>query len=302
MIKTKTIKNTIAVAIAVFLLMPFACAAEHVIETEEELKKIGTGEFGLNDSYRLAENITIRDTVWNSIGCSDCPFTGTFDGNGKTIAFCKDVTLVNEKQNEKRSEKNGLDGFGLFGNIENAHLKDICLIICNMTTENPKTETDYEMLPTGPLAGFVSGEESEIRDCRVYKALRETGRVYSNTGAGGLIGMADAGFIDNCTSQADVSACAAAGGLIGMTKEAAVSNSTSAGDVNAETAAGGFIGTVAGASVVTNNSADGNVTAADNNAGAFVGDIIAPGGSFIYCRSNGFLNMIFDIFENGSGN
>ncbi len=301
--KIKTIQ-ILFVAIAIFLLMPFACAADHIIETEEDLKKIGTGEFSLNDSYVLAENITIRDTVWNSIGCHDCPFTGTFDGNSKTIAFCKDITLINEKQNEKQrqDEKNGFDGFGLFGNIENAQVKNICLIICNMTTENSGTENGYELLPTGPLAGFVSGEASEIRDCRVYKAAHGTGIIYSNTGAGGLIGMTDTGLIDNCTSQADVSACAAAGGLIGMTKEAAVSNSTSAGNVSAEVAAGGFIGTVAGASVVTNNSADGNVTAADESAGAFVGDIIAPGSSFIYCRSSGLLNIIIGIFENISEN
>lgn len=291
-------------ATIILLLMPFACAADHVIKTEEDLKKIGTGEFGLNDSYILAENITVRDTVWNSIGCSDCPFTGAFDGNNKTITFCKDVTLVNEKRNENEnsSEITGFNGFGLFGNIENAHIKDICLIICNMTTEDPKTETDYEILPTGPLAGFVSGEGSEIKDCRVYKAMTGTGIIYSNTGAGGLVGMADAGLINNCTSQADVTAGAAAGGLIGMTKEAAVSNSSSVGDVSAEIAAGGFIGTVAGASVVINNSADGNVTAFDGRSGTFIGDIIAAGGKFIYCESNGLLNIVSDIFENESEN
>lgn len=291
--ETKTIiLSSIAVAV-IILTITSADAADHLIGSEEDLKKIGTGDFGLGDSYRLTEDITIKDKVWNSIGNSSCPFTGNFDGNGKIIAFSSDVRLINGKTAETTES----DGYGLFGNIENAQIEDIYLVICNMTTEIPLKKSSFEMKPTGPLAGVVAGEETKIRNCRVYKAHTEAGIINSNTGTGGLIGLVEAGWIDNCTSQADVAANGAAGGLIGITKNMTMSNSVAEGDIVAETAAGGAIGTVSGASTVVNVYAEGDVVAFENKAGTFIGDIIAPGSMFLYCKADGILKIISEWLD-----
>jgi len=56
------------------------------IETAAELAAIGATSGSRSGNYWLSNDIDISHVNWNAIGTFSAPFTGVFDGNGKTIS------------------------------------------------------------------------------------------------------------------------------------------------------------------------------------------------------------------------
>ena len=105
-------------------------------------------------------------------------FKGHFDGNGKTIKnFYQNTWATKGDYNSGYPAKSNYykDGFGLFGYLEGATVK-------NLTVEN--FSSDGEFTPTGTIAAYACNSTVEnitIVNCNP--------RVY-NTGNGGIIGIA----------------------------------------------------------------------------------------------------------------
>ena len=155
----------------------------YLIYSEEDLRNIGRAEgWSLDCHYKLMRDLTLEkppsgQSNWSPIGIDkNNPFTGTFDGNGKTIS---DMTIVN-----------GSPGaIGLFGYIkgENARVENLGIIDVNI-------EMDSNYL-VGAIAGVIYS--GTVRNCYA------TGNIFGGLVTGGLVGN-NSGTIESCYSKVDV--------------------------------------------------------------------------------------------------
>lgn len=248
----------------------------YLIYTVEDLKRIGNDkEWSLDKYYRLMNDIVLEkpkegESNWLPIGTLDDPFTGVFDGNGKTITGMVITNIVFSD-----IEKLSTHCIGFFGRIKgrNAKVESLGLIDVNISLN-----TDF---PQGTTVGALSGANvlGTIKDC--YSVGTITGgklmtggligidiggiveRCYSKVNVqddrkdeynrvGGLIGHVANAYINDqnsiesmiqrCYATGNVYGTGYAGGLIGCMDTGTVENCYSMGNIAGQMAAGGLIG------------------------------------------------------------
>ncbi|ABI68386.1 chitobiase/beta-hexosaminidase C-terminal domain-containing protein [Syntrophomonas wolfei] len=178
------------------------------------------------------------DEGWEPIGSYSpyAPFTGTFDGNGKTIS---NLTI-------KRTESY----VGLFGFAKDSHIKNVKLENVDITGQDN----------VGGLVGY-----------NYYGTVINsyaTGTVKGSKYVGGLVGQTFYGTITNSYATATVNGTNQVGGLVGLNDNGMISEAYATGAVTAGTStAGGLVGDNFG--TITNSYATGAVTGI--NAGGLVG-------------------------------
>ena len=151
---------------------------------------VNSGATGIN--ITLDTDLDLTDMEWTPIGNYEKQYTGTFDGNGKTITGLT-VTGSNEYA-------------GLFGCIDTGgKVKDV-------TLEDVKIESDNGTSDVGGVAGWSYGN---IENCSV------SGSVSGNSTAGGVVGAQWGGSITGCSSSATVKGVTYAGGIAGYTNNGA---------------------------------------------------------------------------------
>ena len=182
----------------------------------------------------LADNIDLTGKDWTPIGTSfGNSYTGTFDGNGKTITG---LTVT------------GSDRYtGLFGFIKGT-VKNVVLTEINITSGTF----------VGGVAGWSFG--GNIENCSV------SGGSVSGSDVGGVVGYQQGGSITGCSSSATVKGTQRAGGVAGVTNSGATLTACYAtGDVTVENdgpnnaCAGGVVGSNAYSTVIACYAA-GNVS------------------------------------------
>ena len=158
----------------------------------------------------LMNDITLPLNVPNnmtSIGSyPDCPFKGTFDGNGKLI-----TNLYIDQPNTPYQ--------GFFGYTLNANLYNVGLV--NITASG----RNY----TGGLVAYA--KNTYMRDCYV-----NGGTLFALSYCGGLVGYQEQGtnsIISGCYNTCEVTGNNYVGGLIGFSNYSTVRNSYVAGRVSA---------------------------------------------------------------------
>ena len=199
----------------------------------------------VNEEWKLGINITLTDNIdltdidWTPIGKDDNKaYTGTFDGNGKTITG---LTVTGSYKYA-----------GLFGDIdENGTVKNVVLEGVQITSDN---SSGY----AGGVAGISLG--GTIENCSV------SGSVSGTTFAGGVVGSQWGGSITGCSSSATVKGVIFAGGIAGETNSgASLTGCYATGDVTVEndgtnnSHAGGVVG-YNGGCTLTACYATGSVT------------------------------------------
>ena len=181
----------------------------------------------------LADNIDLTGKDWTPIGTSfGNSYTGTFDGNGKTITG---LTVT------------GSDRYtGLFGFIKGT-VKNVVLTEINITSGTF----------VGGVAGWSFG--GNIENCSVSGSV-------SGSDVGGVVGYQQGGSITGCSSSATVKGTQRAGGVAGVTNSGATLTACYAtGDVTVENdgpnnaCAGGVVGSNAYSTVIACYAA-GNVS------------------------------------------
>ena len=215
----------------------------------------------LSASYKLGADIDLERAIWEPVGSSAAPFTGTFDGNGYTVS---NFTI----------NKPTVDNVGFFGYTNNAAVSNLILSNINVTGKQF----------TGGLVGQTAGT-STIQNCSIKGASTING----TANAGGLIGRA-IGTVDRCSSEANVTLTGTGsncGGLIGVC-EANVSKSYSTGDVTSGGPyVGGLLGTVSISNInVTESYSTGNASGSDR-VGGLVGNISGTGAIVSNCFAMG---------------
>lgn len=273
----------------------------------------------LSASYILANDIIITNSKWEAIGNSSKPFTGTFNGNGKTITLENSSgILLNQSATAMFFNTNGS---GLFGNVKSAAFENVTLVVKSNLTTN--------FTYTGILVGYSDGtssSKSSFENCFILKdesGGTEISLYYGEKGyIGGLIGYANNTTVENSGSDfnltsdktsagsnvggllgyienSTVSNCSASctvtgsysysGGLIGFSSNCTIEKSYATGSVTASSLAGGFIGSARNGSV-NECYAEGAVkTTSFGSVGGFAGD--TAGGTIKNCYAIGDVTL-----------
>jgi hypothetical protein len=207
---------------------------------------------------------------FTSIGTATTPFSGTFDGQGHTIA---NVTIDLPSQ----------DNVGFFGMVSGstALIERLTLSQLNITGQDN----------TGGLAGQVSAA--------TILACSTSGVVNGDAAVGGLVGnINEATIVSSSASSAAVSGAKLSsnpsdgiGGLIGdidYNGGGEIFASYATGTVLSSGVAGGLVGGIGNAAEIWDCYATGDVTAGAGAGGGLIGDFIT-GGALIgnsFCTGN----------------
>ncbi len=236
----------------------------------------GTGT--LDNPYRIATvqdwaDLAARPNDWNRsfllvadldmhllpkdaarmVGTEDIPFSGVFDGNGRTIA---NFSTGGE----------GSNGVGLFGQIRNHNAEVRNLVMVDPNVYAPHTEY------VGALIGRV--RSGTVCNCHVLRTA-----VTGHMGVGGLVGW-NQGAMIRCSATGVVTGALSVGGLVGVTFWGdPVTECYADTHVRGTIRAGGLAGNCSLAEIHW-CSADGEVEG-DTDVGGFVGR--TEGGIVINC-------------------
>ncbi len=226
--------------------------------------------------------IDLSEHLWTPIGIYDYvnnskSFSGTFDGNEKTITG---LTI---------STDSGASGYaaGLFGYIEGGTVKNVNLVNTNITSSKDHV---------GGIAGY--SENGSIQNCT------NTGdtsiSVPSNSDysrVGGIVGNNNGGTVQGCNNTGTIEASGTgvtncAGGIVGYNQYAIVQDSYNTGTIEASGGtsnyAGGIVGYNEGNVLNCYNKNTGTIEASGtgtNNAGGIAG--IVDGGKIHNCYNIG---------------
>ena len=277
----KKVLSLLLAVLFVFAAFPvtFASAADVIeISDASQLAAIGINEnYPLSGSYKLTKNISLSGyDSWTPIGQSSA-FSGTFEGNGKTISGLKvnisgtyaglfgqvsgtiknltvtgSVTLNNTSSSATSVYAGILAGnvSGWFATIDSCSTSGEVSATLNCTASWGFTSANV-------YAGGVVGNNSSMIGSEIlshksgtitaaYSGSKVTGNVY----AGGIAGKAT-GTLTDCYNKADVTSSTSngssyAGGLAGQC--GATETSYNTGKITAGTYAGGIAGYTSGSS------------------------------------------------------
>ncbi|MHC4625029.1 MAG: GLUG motif-containing protein, partial [Planctomycetota bacterium] len=266
----------------------------YLIFTAEQMNAVGANPNDWDKHFRLMADIDLSNYTgadFNIIGYvvewDQKPFTGVFDGNGKTIS--------NFSYASTDAGSIGLFGYVSGENGENAEIKNLGLIDPNVDVglidPDADAETDWGV---GSLVGSVI--IGTINNCYV-----QGGSVSGDENVGGLVGSnlgwfgwyeggasvgggVSVGTIVNCYSTCSVSGNENVGGLVGnnlvwygsyelgVGSAGTIINCHSTGSISGDENVGGLVG--------------------QNGTAAGIGD---PGGAVTNCYSTGSVSGTTDV-------
>lgn len=134
-------------------------------------KQVNGGEDYEGKTVTLTADIELADHQWVPIGTQEYPFSGTFDGGGKTIFYM----LVS-------SNSDGLAG--LFGFLRDAEIRDVSLRNAEVTAEKDGIQR------TGILAGWIVNTQVEDVVVSGDLNINVSGNAQFSS-FGGIVGLAD---------------------------------------------------------------------------------------------------------------
>jgi hypothetical protein len=178
------------------------------INSSGDLAKIGhDNSYPLNENYILAGDITL--TGWTPIGSDTEPFTGTFNGNNKTITLSSFYT-------EAASAKY----LGVFAYADGATISDLAINLGTISIVSAADSTIY----IGTVAGYA-------KDTKLSKIKVASGSLTFSANAvvnvGGVIGCGLDSEITSAGVSSPVSVTAngnsGAGGIAGSIKSSTIS-------------------------------------------------------------------------------
>ena len=263
-------------------LVPGSAEAPFLVANETDLRKVGTGTDGwtLSAYYKQTANITMTGGSFTWIGTTSNQFTGTYDGDGKSIT---NLTITGTS-----TSYTGIFGFiGATGTVK------------NMNVTGTITQGTGASAYTGGIAGVNNGT---IDNCS-FSGTVNGGT--TNDDVGGIAGRNNNnGTIINSRSTATVSGKSSVGGIAGS-NNGNIENSYNTGSVSGNA----FLGGIAGSndSNIKNCYNTGNVTSAGNfNGAGGIAGYNASNGRVEYCYNTGNIsgsNFVAGIVGNsGSQN
>ena len=168
------------------------------------------GDIAINKNLLKADG-TFNSGKWRNwipIGNSSNQYTGTFDGNSKTISglYFNDTSV---------------DYVGLFG-CANGTIRNVCVV--------------DSYLNGGNLVGGIVGY-----NYKTVSSCSNAGTVKGTNGVGGVVGISEAGTVENCSNSGSISGSIYVGGVLGENYGNAT-NCSNIGVITGTTYVGGVIG------------------------------------------------------------
>jgi len=243
----------------------------------------------MEGNYKLTANIDLSAVAFTSIGTSESPFKGTFDGNGFTISgvfgdvgidgqyqalfgYTKGATIKNVKVSGIKYKLIAAGGFesyicgGIVGYATNGTVISQCSV-------------DGESIYTTQSEKIIEGNPVQVDNPNVKYTVTY----------GGIAGVLDVSSrVEDCANYGDIKMDAdfgnaktiTAGGIVGEVKVGTISNAINYGDINISSTAtknkfniGGIVGYLSGEiSWVYNTSNAGTIIDEDTND--YVGGIV----------------------------
>ena len=247
------------------------------IRTAAQLHELAaaTDAEALSGHYKLTADINLRGDEFDGIGSPDAPFTGVFDGNGKTIS---NLTI----------SKPGEDSVGLFrvmlgGTVKNLTLKNVS--VTGGSHVGAVVGQAQVTLDTTSMSGSIAGLIGNVHVTGSVSGAEQTGGIAGLNGGqkDSTTGFSVANAVDRCTFEGTITGKTITGGLVGR-NDGTVTASSADGTVEAGEngrMAGGLVGQNEGS--VYTSWADGKV-----HGKAYVGGFVGSGsGSIKQCYSLG---------------
>jgi hypothetical protein len=250
------------------------------------MAKIGVhAAYPPNGEYLLTADITLEN--WMPIGAAvKQPFTGTFDGNGKTITLkgfnpdAENITIMIDNKGDFIS----ITFLGIFWWSDGAVIRDFNLVL-NLGTED--SPLDWSSCPADWLiVGGVVGNanQTEIRNIILSGKLIANRPTDDELLIGGIAGGGEDGtVISGCASSLKIEATAAAGevsagGIAELLHDAnsRIENCHTTGDVSAEgtkVSVGGLVRDFTG--TIKNCFTTGNIRATATTGRAEAGGLVS---------------------------
>ncbi|MGI6628558.1 MAG: immunoglobulin-like domain-containing protein [Bacillota bacterium] len=218
----------------------------------------------LDKHFKQIANINLnvvlynQDEGWNPIGTSDEAFTGTYDGNDKTITGLRIV--------RSSSSRVGLFGAAKGATLKNLTLEDVAIlaqssvgglvgVVTELGTLTAPTKIEDVHLISGSVSGtsFVGGLVGTLGGSNIQDSSAGCDVTGVVQGIGGLVGQVDGpATIWRCHATGNATAsgtglCQSVGGLAGILSDrSTITWSYASGNVMGKTEVGGLVGLNAG--------------------------------------------------------
>ena len=226
----------------------------------ENIDEVNDQTIELNNDIDLSALSRSAVSNWNPIGTEEKPFTGTFDGNGKTI---KNLIIV------EPTAKEGKAFIGFFGYAKNATIKNVTFENVNINISC--LDIDHSQGHIGAVAGSLEGT-STIENVTVKGDIT----VYATQDANGA-------------SRVAVVAGGNTYGNVTIKNVHVIANEGSSLIANNNT--GAIAGQLQGKTVYENCSSNINVTVNKFFAGGIVG-LAGTNDKFINCHTTGNIAVV----------
>lgn len=122
----------------------------YLISTEEQLRAIAAGKYGMDKNFMQKSDIQLSDKEWMPIGSKEAPFTGSYNGNGFEI-----TGLTMKAPDATR--------IGMFGYAENAEIYNITLRDYDIESAG----SNAKQISVAPILPVVTGG-TKCYDNHVY--------------------------------------------------------------------------------------------------------------------------------------
>ena len=259
-------------------------------------------KFAVNDSGNVTyDGGEVPDTFeqWTPIGNYDRKYTGTFDGNGKTVSG---VYINNDS-----AEYQGLFGYVGSGTVKtlgvvNSYIRagsyvgGIVGYVEGSSSNRAKITNCFSEATVIVGASFwacaggitSSAEYSDIENCHNTGSV--SGGEYADVG--GVAGNASSNStVTNCYNTGTVSGGSDIGGVVGDVDESTITNCHNTGTVSGGSNTGGVAGELDG-STITNCHNTGTVSGG-SNTGSVAGEL--NGSTITNCYNTGTVNDGYSI-------
>ena len=221
------------------------------------LTKFGVGDAGKGKYFELAADLNLKNEsvqTLSSVGTTDAPFQGIFDGNGYVI---EDLLTYSSTEGYR----------GLFSILGDS------AVVKNVTVGN----VSLSGTGVGTIAGKSAGR---IENCVVY-----SGQINATKDAGGIVGQNIYGTVINCRNYASISTTqTGAGGIAGYNNNGRIENCSFNGTAAGQDhSIGGIVGDNSSGTIV-NCFALGRVSSGNDEVGGIAGRLY--GGSITNCYAS----------------
>ncbi|MBQ4599736.1 MAG: copper amine oxidase N-terminal domain-containing protein [Clostridia bacterium] len=287
--KTIGILLTVCLILGMLTALPAAAADVIEISTADELVKLMNQDgYAWNASYVLKNDIDMSGKAVAPIGTSGTPFTGTFDGNGKTVsgytlalADTENVGFFGYVGSGAVIKNLTLDGSvtgkkfvgGIVGYATEGVMISGCTNLCDVIG------TDATKPQIGGIVGFAYDANlaltTTIVDCKNagnLTSIAADGTHHNDVG--GIAGIAWGVVISACENTGVMLGENNIGGIVGRCLSSTVEKCVNSGEVQGNYLIGGVIGYIHDSSTVSQCMNSAKVTATTTSGNANTGGVV----------------------------